>query len=452
MKYYSIFLLFILSVISSNAQHISINDFQLAKSDQTANTVGTMEKDQNGEIAALIKVKTDKTGFTFDGGALGIVKTSQKNGEIWVYIPRGSKKITIKHPLLGVLRDYYYPTSILAGNTYNMILTTSKVETIGSDGSTSKYGEANISSKPAMADLFIDGEPSGQTPLLISELPVGKHEILISKFGYFDYKGTLTVKAGETSSLTANLKVNPDERLEADTMPKDLNRTITVGEEHFVMVFVEGGNYKMGGDKSQKDLSEYEKYIHDVTVPSFYIGETEVTQELWTAVMGGNPSHFKGKNLPLENATWDDCQEFIAILNQKTGMKFRLPEEEEWEFAARGGNKSKGYIYSGSNNIDEVAWYKGNSGKFTTHEVKTKKPNELGIYDMSGNVEEFCQNDCFTNYKKEWSNDNPNKPFFPTIRNGNFNSEAKRCRNSFRSGVSTDFASPLYGLRLVLSK
>ena len=170
--------------------------------------------------------------------------------------------------------------------------------------------------------------------------------------------------------------------------------------------------------------------------------------------MGGNPSYFKdkGKNLPVDNVSWNDCEEFISELNQKTGMKFRFPTEEEWEFAARGGNKSKGYLYSGSDNIDEVAWYKENSGGFKTHEVKTKKPNELGIYDMSGNVCEWCQDVFYENYKKEWTNiKNPYADPTPTIRNGDFNRERERCRISYRQGMFYDSASPFYGLRLALT-
>lgn len=453
MKKTLISLLLLTMAVCGYAQQISVSDFHLMGDDQTAKAAETKEIDQNGEVAALIKVKTSQTGFTFDGGALGIVKTAQKKGEIWVYIPRGAKKITIKHPLLGVLRDYYFPTSIKAGLTYEMVLKTAEVETVGEKGSTSNVGEANISSTPGIADLYVDGELVGQTPQLLSDLKLGKHQVSMKKYGYFDYNGTLTVKAGETAKLNAVLKLNPDEPLETDTIPEDKNRTITVGDIRFTMIYVEGGTYQMGGEKSLTDLLDTEKYVHQETVKSFYIGETEVTQELWTAVMGDNPSRFndKGKNMPVENISWDDSQEFIALLNQKTGMKFRLPSDAEWEFAARGGKKSKGYIYSGSNNIDEVAWHEGNS-EGHTHEVKTKKPNELGIYDMSGNVQEFCQDEFFTNYRKEWSKDNPYKPFYGTERNGCYNSGTQQCRNSYRWPATTDFAHPFKGLRLALSE
>ncbi len=158
------------------------------------------------------------------------------------------------------------------------------------------------------------------------------------------------------------------------------------------MVKVRGGTFTMGATPEQgNDAGNDEKPTHKVTLSDYYIGQTEVTQALWQAVMGNNPSYHKGNNTyPVENVNWNDAQTFISKLNNITGISFRLPTEAEWEFAARGGTKSKGYKYSGSNNINYVAWYEDNSG-YKTHPVATKAPNELGIYDMSGNVGEWCQ-------------------------------------------------------------
>ena len=153
------------------------------------------------------------------------------------------------------------------------------------------------------------------------------------------------------------------------------------------MVYVAGGTFQMG-DWSSGVLNEVP--AHNVTLSSFYIGKYEVTQEQWQAVMGSNPSYFKGAKRPVENVSWGDCQVFIRRLNLLTGKKFRLPTEAEWEYAARGGNKSRGYTCSGSNTIGVVAWSLSNSND-KTHEVATKAPNELGIYDMSGNVWEWCE-------------------------------------------------------------
>ena len=220
----------------------------------------------------------------------------------------------------------------------------------------------------------------------------------------------------------------------------------------FKMMPVEAGTFTMGATDEQENPDEDEKPAHLVTLTEdYYIGETEVTQELWEAVMGSNPSSSKGKTLPVEQVAWVDCQQFINKLNELTGKTFRLPTEAEWEYAARGGNKSKGYQYSGSNNIDAVAWYEENSrgGKF--HPVKTKKANELGIYDMSGNVYEWCQ-DRFDRYSSS-SQTNPTGPAAGServFRGGGWGSQTKYCRLSFRNYQSPGTIRDDLGLRLVL--
>ena len=217
----------------------------------------------------------------------------------------------------------------------------------------------------------------------------------------------------------------------------------------FDMVEVRGGTFRMGATPLQYcDTLDWEKPVHRVTLSSYYIGKTEVTQALWKAVMGSNPSCWKGDNLPVERVSWDDCQEFIRELNALTGQNFRLPTEAEWEFACCGGNNSRGYKYSGSNYIDDVAWYTDNSGD-KTHPVATKSSNELGIYDMSGNVWEWCS-DWF-GYYSSGAQTNPKGPYggsFRVIRGGGWYDRAGDCRSSFRgNGIPTIRDSNL-GLRL----
>lgn len=224
------------------------------------------------------------------------------------------------------------------------------------------------------------------------------------------------------------------------------------------MVSVAGGTFTMGSSEQGSIDDDYAKPAHKVTLSSFAIGQTEVTQELWEAVMGNNPSEFKGAKRPVDNVSWNDCQTFITKLNQLTGKRFRLPTEAEWEYAARGGKNSKGYKYAGSNTIGDVAWYwdnipsqsSGNSG-YGTQTVGTKKPNELGLYDMTGNVLEWCQ-DWYGNYSSN-AQTNPTGPSSGSgrvLRGGNWGIIAIYCRVSSRYGYTPDYVNNFLGLRLAL--
>ena len=229
------------------------------------------------------------------------------------------------------------------------------------------------------------------------------------------------------------------------------NQLFTVNGVSFEMVRVEGGTFTMGATAEQgSDADSDEKPTHQVTLSSYSIGKTEVTQELWEAVMGSNPSDFKGSNLPVEQVSWEDCQTFIRKLNALTGKNFRLPTEAEWEFAARGGNKSRGYQYSGSNALNDVAWYWNNSDK-KAHPVAKKAPNELGIYDMIGNVYEWC-NDWYSSYTSapQTNPTGPNSGSNRVSRGGSWASIAWDCRVSNRSGFNPTRRYCNLGLRLAL--
>lgn len=228
-------------------------------------------------------------------------------------------------------------------------------------------------------------------------------------------------------------------------------KTITVNGVSFDMIWVEAGTFMMG-----TDTLYMARPAHKVTLTkNYYIGKTEVTQALWEAVMGKNPSEYKGASKPVHDVSWDDCRIFLLELNSQTGLNFRLPTEAEWEYAARGGNRSCNYVYSGSDNFNEVAWeLDSNTG---VHAVATKKPNELGIYDMSGNVHEWCSDWYGENYYKHSPQIDPTGPDngeARVMRGGDGSSGAKYCSLTYRNYwfPKYSFSYMKIGLRLVLDE
>ena len=222
------------------------------------------------------------------------------------------------------------------------------------------------------------------------------------------------------------------------------------------MAEVSGGTFEMGATKEQgSDASNDEKPVHSVTVKPFKMTKYEVTQEFWEVVMGDNPSKVKGAKLPVTNVSWKDCKSFIKKLNLLTGGEYRLPTEAEWEFAARGGKMSRGYRYAGDNELDAVAWYDSNS-RGQIHEVGTKAPNELGLYDMAGNVFEWCE-DWYTKYSSNAQTDplikepTDNEGFegFYVARGGSMNSKNSECRVAYRRSTTPYKEYDFVGFRLV---
>ena len=256
------------------------------------------------------------------------------------------------------------------------------------------------------------------------------------------------VTTQKKQASTTQKKSSSSSRSSATTQNSSV-MTIYVGNVSFRMVRVEGGTFTLGTTSGQSsDAWDDEPPAHSVTLSTYYIGETEVTQELWQEVMGSNPSHFKGSRRPVEMVSWEECQDFIRRLNQRTGKNFRLPTEAEWEYAARGGKKSYGYKFAGGNNLNDVAWY----GSEDTHKVGLKRANELGLYDMSGNVYEWCQDWYYKTYPSS-SQTNPTGPLSGScrvVRGGRWGYLNGDYRVKSRSNCAPSLRSRCLGLRLVL--
>ncbi len=257
---------------------------------------------------------------------------------------------------------------------------------------------------------------------------------------------------GVANQGTQSVSAQPEAPKPSPTGIEGKSRTFTVKGITFKMLPVSGGTFTMGATPEMENPYDDEKPTHQVTVSSFLMGQTEVTQALWKAVMGSNPSEFRGDKRPVECVSWDDCKKFISKLNSLTGKHFRLPTEAEWEFAARGGNLSRHTPYSGSSDLDAVAWYGDNSAD-ETHPVATKQANELGLYDMSGNVYEWCS-DWYGDYSSSAQTDpaGPASGSNRVFRGGSWYNIAWCCRSSFRGYYTPDFRDFYLGFRLCLSE
>ena len=318
---------------------------------------------------------------------------------------------------------------------------------------TARTGSINVNYKPVNSEVWVDGKRLGTSPDVFKGVLVGSRKVTIKKDGYVAKELTADVREGETAVLSGTLEkaesvASASGGVGGGTSASVGNATdvggtleFNVKGVRFVMVAVQGGTFTMGATPEQGSGADDDELVYEVTLSSYYIGQTEVTQELWTAVMGHNPSRSKGKgaNLPVEKVSWKKCQKFIEKLNAITGRRFRLPTEAEWEYAARGGNKSRGYRYSGGDDIGSVAWYSyNNNSGGKPHAVATKAANELGIYDMSGNVYEWCQ---------DWHSGSNR-----VIRGGSWDGSVRYCRSSSRLGCGPSNSFDNLGFRLALSE
>ena len=457
----SFFLLFA-AISTALAQELTVKSFKLAGSDLTAMT--QPRKDLNDRNCALVKVLFVGDVLNVEGNV--VMPLVKRNNETWVYMPQNTRqmKVITKNylPLMVTFADYDVER-LESNRTYVLtLLSNSSQQSQQSQTLTIRY-------TPTNATVLVDNKMvKGTNGVAQTTLPVGQHSFIVFCDGYDSEEGTVKLKASTPSNLqitlskeaTAIQQSSVSQTIVAQQPVPETpatngdNISIPVKDGISIdMVRVEAGTFTMGATPEMEDPLSDEKPTHQVTLTNdYYMGKYEVTQALWQAVMGYNSSDLNGDNLPVENVSWDECQKFISKLNSITGKTFRLPTEAEWEYAARGGKKSRGYQYSGSNNLSDVAWYKDNSGG-KIHAVGSKQSNELGIYDMSGNVWEWC-NDWFGSYSHS-SQANPtgaNSGAFRVIRGGGSGDSAGFGRLSCRLYFTPDSLGYGLGLRLVLSE
>ena len=471
------FIFCLLISLGTFAQKLSVESFTLAATDISAQT--QPRKDLNDAPCALVKVQF--VGDILDVEGNVIKPLVKKGNETWAYMTHGSQQMKVlTKDYLPIMVDFSnYGISLVEKNkTYVLVLAK---PTGGTESVIQQKQSLIIRYTPSTATVLVDNKMvRGSNGVAKTTLPVGQHSYIVACDGYESEEGTVKLKASAPSNLQITLMkesvgagiVNQQQSenqqssntyVASSSNNSSGSPSVASGSNaisipvkdgiSIEMVKVEAGTFMMGATSEMKDPYDWEKPVHQVTLTNdYYMGKYEVTQALWEAVMGNNPSHFKGENLPVETVNWNECQEFISKLNSMTGRKFRLPTEAEWEYAARGGKKSRGYQYSGSNSISDVAWYDGNSGS-KTHPVGTKQANELGIYDMSGNVYEWCS-DRYGFYSSS-SQTNPTGAYFMSRRVGRggcWDCNAWYCRSSYRFGFAPDSRDSGLGLRLVLSE
>lgn len=468
------------------AQKLSVESFVLAPTDITAQTEG--RKDLNGDACALVKISF--VGDVADVKGNVIKPLVKRNNETWAFMTQESRQMKVITkaylPLMVTFGDYGIDK--LQGNrTY--VLTLAKpsgaTETLQMQTLTIKYS-------PLSAMVLVDNKlVKGSNGVAKTSLPIGQHSFVVVCDGYESEEGTVKLKSSAPSNLQITLSKevasasqssptalpqqshpqqpigqNPSVASAASPATMSTSSNMAVSSEsgsvitipvkngiNIEMVKVEAGSFDMGATPEMEQLFDDEKPVHRVTLTnSFCIGKYEVTQALWKAVMGKNPSWFKGNDLPVECVSWNDCQKFISKLNKLTGKSFRLPTEAEWEYAARGGKNNRGCKYSGSGELENVAWYKDNSG-VKTRSIGSKQPNELGIYDMTGNVWEWCE-DWKGTYGSSPQMDPAGdmKGTVRVCRGASWSIGSKGCHLSYCYGNYPDSRHNDLGLRLALSE
>ena len=362
MRYIIITWIFLLS-ITTDAQELVVKSFEKDIGDITARSETSAKLDGAKEFCAVIKVSIALQGVKFDTNSIVSQEYMENQGEYWVYVSPGTEDLYVSHPQYKTL-SVDFPEILEGKMTYRLVIERNDVNL--------PTAEVQIESNVEGAEVFIDDISFGVTPCTV-ELTNGEHNLVLRKKGYNEEKTKIEVKVGD------GIKQRPV------FVQMYQEGTFSYKGISYEMINVQGGSFYMGSPEKPSGSFSYEHPIHEVNVKSFSIGRTEVTQALWKAIMGNNPSTVQGDNLPVNNISWEDCQAFITKLNEITGKSFRLPTEAEWEYAAKGGNHQEGTNFAGSNSLSQV------SRQGNLYPVASLKPNTLGIHDMSGNVSEWCQ-------------------------------------------------------------
>ena len=485
-------LTYVLTIVKPNNQNEPVDAggnfyaFSVTPKDAKVTIDGVLqESSSDGEYSAMLPYGThtyqveaggyiSKSGsFTVSSGDLTPINVSLVSAMATVSVTCSTpvvslyvdKKFVGNAPWSGSLKEGMHLVEVKK-NGYRsqqktILLSKQQLLEVSFDELVAVQGNLSVNYKPFGADVYVDGKKLGISPRVFNGLLIGNHQVEVRKEGYAADKKTVMISEGQTASISGSLSTlvsdfanNSGNSLDSSVSFSDNVISIPVRNGVTIeMVKVEAGSFMMGATSEMQDPVTEEKPAHEVILTNdYYIGKYEVTQSLWQAVMGSNPSYFKGDKLPVEMISWSDCQKFIGKLNSMTGRKFRLPTEAEWEYAARGGKKSRSYQYSGSSDVSDVAWYSDNSGR-KTHVVGMKQPNKLGLYDMSGNVFEWCQD-----WKGSYSSSSQKNPTgavggaVRVLRGGSWLINARYCRLSYRNGGAPDFRSNCLGLRLVLTE
>jgi len=424
------------SVSINNKRLVSGTHLLEAKKEKHTDAIKTIDVKVNTKETYLLEPKP-KTG------TISVV-TDPGDAEVWLDDTKKDNSPTFLRNL--IIGNYTIELKLTGYGTVKKTVTVEENKTAEINETLPQGEHVTINTTPAGAKIKIDGGVEQGTPYT-GTLSYGTHNIIAvpDAKGYLETTENISITQGGKTSFTFVLK------------PDSKDYTETTSSLNIDMVYIKGGTFTMGCTSEQSDCEEDEKPAHSVTLSDYYIGKFEVTQKQWTAIMGNNPSYFKDcGNCPVETVSYNEIQDFLQKLNQKTGKKYSLPTEAQWEYAARGGVMSQGLAshtkYAGSNAIGDVAWFTVNSDS-KTHPVGQKNANELGIFDMSGNVWEWCSDWYDKDYYKHSPQNNPentNNGSDRVLRGGSWYGLESGCRVANRRNRNPDGRSRIYGFRLVL--